>query len=126
MGLIVNKYDEEKRIDFCWYDSSNLVYSELLDKKDELKELTVVFKGGRQYKYFDVSVQDALFFSRGGLKGSVGTEFDQRIVKKGYKFEKLENADLSLIEFKKQQILEEREIKRKELLKEQENGEVEI
>ena len=29
-------------------------------------------------------------------------------------------------EFKKQQILEEREIKRKELLKEQENGEVEI
>ena len=121
MGLTVKKYDEEQRIEYCWYDSSNLVYSELYDKKDELKELTVVFKGGRQYKYFDVNVQDALYFSRGGLNNSVGEEFNKRIVKKGYKFEKLENADLILLESKKQEILLEQELKRKELLKEQEH-----
>ncbi len=81
----------------------------------------MVFKGGRCYKYFDVHVQDGLYFSYGLKNNSIGESFNNIIVKKGYKFEKLENADLLKLNEFKQQITQEQELKRKELLNEKEN-----
>ena len=56
------RYDNEKLIEECFYDSSNVVYSKLLDNKDALKTLFVVFSSGDQYRYDDVSVTDYLSF----------------------------------------------------------------
>lgn len=119
MGVIVNKYDEEKEIFYSFYESSNILYSELIEKKDKLKDLIVVFKGGRCYKYFDIHVQDGLYFSYGLKNNSIGESFNNIIIKKGYRFEKLENADLNKLNEFKEQIIQEQELKRNEILNEQ-------
>ena len=118
MGVIVNKYNKEKQIFYTFYESSNILYSELIEKKDELKDLIVVFKGGRCYKYFDVHVQDGLYFSYGFKNNSIGESFNNVIIKKGYKFEKLENADLTKLEEFKQQLLLELNTNKNEIINE--------
>ena len=128
MSIIINKYDEENRLDHCFYDSSNVLYSICNDKLDELKDLTVVFKDGRSYLYEQIPVNQYLMFRQSTSQGK--DLFKYIAVKdKGvdrYKTTRIQDTDLKMLESKKQQILEEREIKRKELLKEQENGEVKI
>lgn len=119
MGLIISKYDEEQRIDRCWYDSSNIIFSETNDKQDELKEIIVVFKGGRAYKYFNVNVNDIVLFKHGGVSGSIGKAFEQYLKK--YPFEKLESYNLVVLEEEKQMLLLERAEKYKKILEEQNN-----
>lgn len=107
MSLIVSKYDEKNLIDECWYDSSNIYYSKCYDKLNEYKDLEVVFKDGRVYKYLNLPVQSYLLFREGGLSGSQGKSLNEFIKK--YKFEKLEKVDITLLEEMKKKILDEKE-----------------
>lgn len=114
MGLIISKYNEEQRVDKCWYDSSNIIFSKTIDKQNELKEIIVVFKGGRAYKYLNVNVNDIVLFKHGGVSGSIGKAFDQYLKK--YPFEKLENYDLRVLEEEKQNLLIEQSENNKKLI----------
>ena len=82
-------YDTEEKIDYAWYQSSNIVFSKCEDHESSYKTLTVVFKNGATYKYKDVDVNDYVLFLHGGIMGSNGKAFHAYIIKKGYKFEKL-------------------------------------
>lgn len=116
--IIIDKYDNENFIDECWYDSSNILYSKYYDKKDSYKELDITFKGGKTYKYFDLIAQDYLLFKNGGLDGSNGKAFNIYIKK--YKFEKIDDADVNMLNEKKKLLIEEKE----NLAKKEKNKEV--
>lgn len=98
MGIDYEKYVEtaDGYIDKVWYNSTDILYSECLDKENEFKQLKVIFKGGGTYLYKDVDVNDYLFFKVGGLNGSVGKTLNERIKPK-YEFEKLDTSDTELI-----------------------------
>lgn len=92
MGLIVSKYDDDNRIEHCWYDSSNVVYSKLHDKLNELKDLEIVFSDGRKYLYENVKVQDYILFKK---STSQGKDLFKYIAAKGrYEYRKLENTNI--------------------------------
>ena len=93
--VLYRKYDNDKKIDIAWYDSSNIVYSECDDNLDDYKTLRVVFKNGSRYEYKNVSVQDYLMFMRGGLDGSNGKALNKFIKENKYEYEKLESVDVS-------------------------------
>lgn len=95
--LIYRNYNDKLRLDKAWYDSSNIVYSECDDTKDELKTLRVVFKNGACYEYKNIEVQDYVMFMRGGLDGSNGKALNNFIKKNKYEYERLEDANLTLI-----------------------------
>lgn len=95
MSKIFNCYIEgETSIDKTWYDSSNIKYSECIDKEGDLKVLKVVFSNGTQYQYEDVKVQDYLLFRE---SSSQGKDLNRLIKGNKYKYTKLEDADLSII-----------------------------
>ena len=91
---IYNQYLEDKRLDRTWYDSSNVIYSECLDKEDDYKELTVVFSNGTRYVYHKVNVMDYMVFRE---DMSQGKALNRLIKKNGYKYDKLENVDTNAI-----------------------------
>jgi tRNA(His) 5'-end guanylyltransferase len=107
MGLIIRKYENE--IDKCFYESSNVIYSECIDKKDAYKDLIVVFKDGRAYKYKDVIIQDYLLFRQNESQGKALNKYilTKFMGKDKYKFEKLDKFDISLLEKEKQLLIEE-------------------
>ena len=81
-------------IDHAWYDSSNVIYSECIDHDERLKTLKVVFANGTQYQYDDVPVQDYLLFRESQSQGQALN----RLIKGGkYKYQKLDNVDLDLL-----------------------------
>lgn len=86
-------YDKENLIDRVWYKSSNILFSECEDVKDKLKILTVVFKSGATYKYYDVDVNDYVMFVHGGLDGSNGKALNKFIKPKCQKYERVEDRD---------------------------------
>ena len=111
MGLIISEYDQELLIDKSWYDSSNIYYSECYDKKNELKDLKVVFNDGRSYLYKDVSVVDILLFKNGGVNNSQGKALFKYIACKvrgvdKYQYEKLDSVDIKVLEEQKKVLLE--------------------
>lgn len=123
--LIVEKYNEVDLIDECWYDSSNIYYSKCYDKKDDYKDLEVVFSDGRKYKYLNLIIQDYLLFKFGGLSNSQGKALNNFIKK--YKFEKLDKVDIKTLEDRKYNILEEKRINDLKILEEKlkkEHGEL--
>lgn len=77
MSILYNKYLD--KVDYTWYDSSNILYSECYDNEDDYKSLKIVFKQGRTYLYENVDVNDYLMF-RTSL--SQGKSFQQYILKK--------------------------------------------
>lgn len=83
------------KIEYLWYDSSNLVFSACYDNDNGSKALKVVFKGGRTYLYRDVDVEDYMRFTR--TSGSNGALFNTEIVKK-YKGVRIADANLDEIE----------------------------
>lgn len=92
MSKIFNYYADD--VDKVWYNSSNVKYSECIDKEGELKTLKVVFSGGRQYQYKGVNVQDYLMFRENESQGKALSKY---IIGNGYECEKLSNANLDLI-----------------------------
>ena len=79
-------------LDRAWYDSSNVKYSECIDKEGELKILKVVFNGGRTYEYTGVDVNDYLKFREATSQGSALNQ----LIKK-YDYTKLEDTNLELL-----------------------------
>lgn len=73
--LIAKKWNEESRIEECFYESSNVFYSACYDKLDDLKQLTIVFKNGQQYVYNDIEVQDYIMFRDSQSQGSALNKF---------------------------------------------------
>lgn len=100
MGKIIAIYSNN--VDKAWYESSNVVYSECIDKKNELKEVNVVFKNGTEYTYFDVAVQDYLMFREDASQGKALNKF----IKK-YEYAKHEEKrDLALLNEELENLLE--------------------
>jgi hypothetical protein len=98
MSKIFNVYTKNKDgidVDKCWYDSSNVIYTECLDPDDELKTLRVVFSNGTQYEYKKVDSRDYLLLRE---DQSQGKALNRLIKEKKYEYVKLENADLKAIE----------------------------
>lgn len=93
--IILRDYNEEKRLDRAWYSSSNIVYSECDDNKDNYKTLRVVFKNGSCYEYKNIDVMDYLMFMHGGLDGSNGKALNKFIKEKKYEYEKLSDRNIS-------------------------------
>ena len=78
--ILLREFDEEKKIDKIWYDSSMIVYSECYDNPNSpLKELSVTFKNGATYKYLDVDVNDYVMFVHGGIDDSNGKALNKHI-----------------------------------------------
>lgn len=92
MSKIFRVYTKNKDgvdIDRCWYDSSNVKYSECLDPDNELKTLTVVFKNGGQYQYEKVNTMDYMLF-RDAV--SQGKALNETIKSKGYEYKKIQDG----------------------------------
>jgi len=81
-------------VEKTWYDSSNVIYTECIDNDNKPKTLKVVFSNGTQYQYDDVNVNDYLVFRE---SASQGKALNRLIKENGYKYTKLENADLEKI-----------------------------
>ena len=90
MGKKLSIYEND--VDKAWYDSSTVLYSECDDKENELKTVRVVFKNGTMYAYKEVKVNDYLLFRESSSQGKAVHK-----ILKQYECEKLENANLSLI-----------------------------
>ena len=100
MSKIISFYKDD--IDKCWYNSSNIIYSECIDHDDKLKEVKVVFKNGNEYTYKDVPVQDYLMFREAPSQGKALNS----IIKK-YEFIKSEEKrDLERLNEEKEMLLE--------------------
>jgi|DEB0MinimDraft_12_1074336.scaffolds.fasta_scaffold00503_5 hypothetical protein len=72
-----------------FYESSNILASEY---KENVNELTIVFKHGGQYKYFDVPLTD---YTRFEMADSQGKVLNTHIKK--YSFEALGKIDAEII-----------------------------
>ena len=97
MSKIFNIYTKNEDgidVDKCWYDSSNVIYTECLDPDNELKTLRVVFSNGTQYEYKKVDSRDYLLLRE---DQSQGKALNRLIKEKKYEYIKLENADLDAI-----------------------------
>lgn len=102
-------YNEEKRLDRVWYDSSNIVYSECDDKLNDLKTLRVTFKNGGTYEYKNVDVNDYVLFMSGGIDGSNGKTLN-KVIKGKYEFERLEDRPISELLFEMESLKKEKMI----------------
>lgn len=89
MSKLFNYYVND--VDYTWYNSSNIKYSECIDKDGELKTLNIVFSNGTQYQYVGLTVQDYLLFRD---SDSQGKALNKYIKAKGYEFKKLDDANL--------------------------------
>lgn len=81
-------------VERCWYDSSNVIYTECIDNKDALKTLKVVFSNGTQYQYNEVPVMDYLVFRE---DASQGKALNRLIKGNKYEYVKLENVDINAL-----------------------------
>lgn len=86
MALTYRKYIMS--VDHCWYDSSNILYSECFDTQDDSpRDVKIVFKGGRTYLYKDVDAATYTLFRDSASQGSV---FQTTI--KNYPYERMEDV----------------------------------
>lgn len=109
MSVILNEYKD--KIDYTWYDSSNILYSECYDKDDELKDLKIVFKGGRSYLYEKIDVNDYLMFRSDLSQGKALNKYITIKDSNGnpkHKTVRLPDTDLVELEAKRKLIIEER------------------
>lgn len=96
--MILKKiYDEKTRTQKVWYDSSMLVYSEMIeDEYENVGDLYVVFKNGSKYKYSRVKFEDYVVFIAGGTDASQGKTLN-KVIKGKYDYVRVEDADLDAI-----------------------------
>lgn len=96
--MIIKKvYDENTKTQKVWYDSSMIVYSEMVeDAYENVGELYIVFKNGTRYVYHGVKFEDYVLLLAGGTDASQGKTLN-KVIKGKYEYEKLEDANLELI-----------------------------
>ena len=97
----LNIYDDNEKIDKAWFDSSNIVYAECKDNKDELKTVTVVFSTGSKYVYYGVDVNDWIKFRESDSQGKALNMFiskkDKDTKKPIYEYRRLEDINVNEI-----------------------------
>jgi hypothetical protein len=98
--IIYQKYENNR--DHCWYDSTNVIYSECYDNGGSTKNVKVVFKEGRTYMYHDVMNDDYVQFRNAESNGKV---LNTNIKK--YDCVRLMDTDLSVLEEMKQNFINE-------------------
>lgn len=82
-------YDESTKTQRVWYDSSQIVYSEMKENEFEnIGDLYITFKNGATYVYKDVSFSDYIIFLGGGNEGSHGKALN-KVIKGKYQVEKV-------------------------------------
>lgn len=84
-------YYVDDKIDKAWFDSSNVFYAECEESDTQFKVVRVVFKNGTTYQYEDVLVSDWVSFKHADSQGKA---LNLYFKKGGYKYTKLEDADL--------------------------------
>lgn len=105
MSIIISKYKD--KLDKCWYDSSNVLYSQCVDNENDFKDLQIVFKDGRTYLYQNVNVNDYVLFK---TDVSQGKALNKYILKK-YKGLRLSDTNLDMLFEEKEKLLEEKKDK---------------
>lgn len=91
-------YEEKTKTQKVWYDSSMMVYSEMVESDvDNVGELYVVFKNGWRYVYHNVRFEDYVLLLAGGTDASQGKTLN-KVIKNKYEYERLDDADLVAIE----------------------------
>lgn len=91
-------YEEKSKTQKVWYDSSMMVYSEMVESDvDNVGELYVVFKNGWRYVYHNVKFEDYVLLLAGGTDASQGKTLN-KVIKNKYEYERLDDADLVAIE----------------------------
>ena len=94
-----SKYENNQ--EFCWFDSSNIIFSKCYDNPGELKVVKIIFKNGRTYLYKDVDVNDYIKFRDAESNGSV---FSKTI--KNYAATRIQDTDLDKLEEMRQKFIE--------------------
>ena len=91
-------YDEKTKTQKVWYDSTMLLYSEMVENEYENSgNLFITFKNGTTYVYKNVRFEDYVLFIGGGTDASQGKTLN-KVIKSQYEYEKLGNADVAKIE----------------------------
>ena len=112
--LITSIYNNDSKTEKCWFESSNIFYSEFIEDSNKNEgDLFVTFNNGSTYKYKNVQIApDYLMFKHGGLEGSHGKSLNTHIKPK-YEFEKMESKNIEeLIKEKEDVIIKLREEKK--------------
>lgn len=110
--ILKKKYLEKERLQKVWYDSSMLVYSEMKENEFEnIGDLTITFKNGSTYTYFDVTFEDYMVFIGGGTDASQGKTLN-KVIKNKYQYKRVEDKnieellnEMAQVEEKKEEIL---------------------
>lgn len=100
-----SKYENSQ--EFCFFDSSNVIFCKCYDNPGDAKVLKIVFKDGRTYLYKDVDVNDYIAFRD---SQSNGNEFAKRIRK--YACTRIQDTDMGKLDEMKARFIEDsREIR---------------
>lgn len=94
-----SKYENNQ--EFCWLDSSNIIFSKCYDNPGELKVVKIIFKDGRTYLYRDVNVNDYISFRDAESNGQA---FIKHIKK--YSATRIQDTDLDKLEEMKQKFMD--------------------
>lgn len=100
MSVIYNKYINST--DHTWYDSSNVLYSEVKDSTLKTVNVKLIFAKGRCYLYKDVDINDYLLMK---TADSTGSAANKNIVKK-YEYLRLPDVELETLEELKKTYME--------------------
>jgi hypothetical protein len=97
-AMILKKiYDEKTKTQKVWYDSTMLLYSEMVENDEEnCGNLFMTFKNGTTYVYKNVRFEDYILLLSGGSDASQGKTLN-KVIKSNYEYEKLGNADVAKI-----------------------------
>jgi hypothetical protein len=106
--MIIKKvYNEETRTQKVWYDSSMILYSEMVESETENSgDLYVTFKNGVTYKYNNVSFEDYVLLIGGATDASHGKTLN-KIIKNKYEYSKIGNADVDKINKELNEVIDE-------------------
>ena len=96
--MIIKKvYDENTKTQKVWYDSSMILYSEMVESETENSgDLYVTFKNGVTYKYNNVKFEDYVLLIGGATDASHGKTLN-KIIKSKYEYSKIGDADVEKI-----------------------------
>ena len=96
--MVIKKiYDEKTKTQKVWYDSSMLLYSEMVENEGENSgNLFITFNNGTKYVYKNVRFEDYILFVGGGTDASQGKTLN-KVIKGQYEYEKIGTADVNKI-----------------------------
>lgn len=96
--MIIKKvYDEKTKTQRAWYDSTMILYSEMVEYDDSnAGDLYIVFKNGTKYKYEGVSFEDYVLLIGGSTDASHGKTLN-KIIKSKYEAIKIGTVDVNEI-----------------------------